>query len=68
MRAAGLCAEEGGRKKGSRVRGTLELVRIRKYYFDLDYFDLAASTHRLRATADHTASTNPNGHAPCRNP
>src|SRR5579872_6114851 len=24
--------------------------------------------HRYTATADHTASTNPNGHAPCRNP
>ncbi len=32
------------------------------------YFGRAATAQRRIATTDHTASTNPNGHAPCRKP
>lgn len=34
----------------------------------LAYFLGRASHQRLRATTDHTASTAPKGHAPCRKP
>jgi hypothetical protein len=32
------------------------------------YFERAATAQRRIATTDQTASTNPNGHAPCRKP
>src|ERR1700675_767571 len=33
-----------------------------------DYSERGALTYRRSATTDHTASTRPNGHAPCRKP
>jgi hypothetical protein len=33
-----------------------------------DHFERMATAQRRKATTDHTASTNPKGHAPCRKP